>query len=143
MIKRRLLMLMIFAFMAASMLAVFSACNPTWEVEDISIRIYGAGGELVFEVESRGYESNSVADILRENMSELGIPAAQINAGFISTIRGITPVWVCSCDWMLPPVCDSDRYFWAFYINDESSDVGIIHARVEDGDVIIFRIIGG
>jgi len=132
MFKRKIIALIAVALMAITAIAVFTACRPTMAVEDVSIAIINANGESILEIDARGYESNSVLDILIANNESLDIPTAQLDSGFITTIAGITAVWN-----------DEEQWWWQFDINGTMSPVGIRDARVENGAKITFTLVAG
>ena len=102
-------------------------------MSSVSIRVIGADGFVVVEIEEQDYDSSIVADILRANNDTLRIPDAQLDAGFITKIYGIEAIWGAT----------GDQWWWMLKINDELSSAGITTARVGDGDIITFTLTEG
>ncbi|MCL2556758.1 MAG: DUF4430 domain-containing protein [Firmicutes bacterium] len=100
-------------------------------VQNITIIIVGSNDQTVLTIASQNYDSNLVLDILIINNDILNIPQSQLDAGFITTIYGITAVWEVYQQW------------WAFEINGQMAGLGIRQQRVSNNDVISFVLIGG
>lgn len=67
-------------------------------------------------------EDDTVMEIMKNNYQV----ETEFNDTFITGIDGL--------------VADSNKEFWAFYINDEMSNVGAAEARTQAEDIITFKL---
>ena len=67
-------------------------------------------------------EDDTVMEIMNNNYQV----ETEFNDTFITGIDGL--------------VADSNKEFWAFYINDEMSNVGAAEARTQAEDIITFKL---
>ncbi len=74
----------------------------------------------------------SEVEFLKPAMDELGIEYVASDAGFVSTIDGVTAVW---------DETQNRQEYWSILINGEYGQEGISTQVVKDGDVITFQFV--
>ena len=132
MFKKKRLAIIVAVITALFAIALFAACGSK-EVKDVKIVVIAADGETLVSIEARDYGSKIVIDILTENNEKLQIPQAQLEAGFITTVAGITAVWGDP----------GSEWWWRFEVNGAQAPLGIRDMRVGNGAVISFKLVEG
>ena len=123
--KKKILLSIIPVVVILAVVLTLVIVKPWKAKADGKCTIVIKGGGVDVEKNVSYYKNDTLSGILEEKFD------AQFSGTFMTSIKGYTPDTTTD-----PTKCE----YWAFYVNDEYSMVGIKEAKLEDKNVYKFVI---